>query len=736
MFESERIKSPGNSLALSTYPIDGDPYGLVSGFFRLVSTTLSVCNINIQDAKYNPESDEASTAEIWITMLRIAQTSKAPINMAVLVDSLSGAEIHSPGDYSASLKSVISSFPKALASDLFSYDLKCTACNKEESWAIMRNAAEGQTSLSEYLSSSLDRCPNCNAHYTLQVVRSPVLLLSVLPESGIENIPLRITLHNHSLAVSAWVADHMYLNRQGQRKRENYTVFVDPNNFNTDEIFVLYAPKQSSLRGTNTNRVAELTFLKPRKIIPYLRNSKEGQVFNMLGSIRIIAYVGLEYLSSSLRKKLVRQMEEIQPSPPVNIRYVDNIRPKPQEVEYSEMSVTEESSSPPPPPAIVYETYEALAPPTKRSCRAKFYDDWLLWLVIFLLLLFCIVLLILDIIIYAFLDGTLVVNNLLVKNQALVGFSSTTDPNIPRNFPGISSSAPATYNLLVNTGIANWFTTLGWAAQTQFVGNVTFDTLTAAAINTGTLGVTGAANMNNINAQTIQFSTSMTQGQAATVDTWTTRMSTSETVVASQNLRANTATITTETVGTATITTLTATNANINALTTAGATLNGQTTFSMLSPGPGGTATFPGGTTLQFTGGQVVSTGTTTVTGNWDFTGTVTIANLIANRATITTLIATNFNPGGTLTLSALTVNNLNVLDTMRSAGTTILTNPPGGIPAISGVNLNATTGRFNTMTSVVCSCAPGNVLLKPANMDRMDYLYLNFPELFEGDHK
>lgn len=760
MFDGERILTPKHTIGLRSFTLSGDIQGFVSGCFRLIHNALELCQIDISGDAYNPTSSDHQSAGIWLSLLRQATdmaTTASRINLTGLSNSLPPAVQRASEDYPSALRAIITSLPSKLASTLFSYDLECSACGKTHS-VILTKILAGSTddSLASVLSSSFSNCPNCKVVGASRITSCPMLMSAIIPDTGVKNIPLRLNIHTHQMALSAVMTAKPLPVGQA----ENYTIYANPNTTSSNEIFALFLFRSSSVRRLAADKADELTFLKPHKVDAFLQNDHVGQISERVGSVRLVFYIGLEYLNASARMRLLDEFKVIQadpqvilpPPPPPPI-----IQPAvPQELSSSEY--TEETSEPSRAEAPVY-SYNPLVVRKRKVCCDCASTPWWVWLWLAILTAVAIIVFIMIIVVYANLNGTLVVQNLVVQQRALVGYSSFNDPaiplNVPRNFPVAGSSAshlpyfglkcysqeafhdvfdelsaayysdeeggqprasdgassifgavvnpPAVYNLIssnVRTVLlkANTIEPANFTATSLTINAATINTLTATSITAADITAT------NINAKTITFTNSMIQGPAATVSTWTVadQLTVAALTVTGQSTLQRLNILGSLTAASATITTLDVVNINLNALTVRTLTVTGSSDFTR-STNTFGSLTVNTRMTLA-ANGAINLAGATIISNAGDLTfqgasvvsftnNRVDIRTLDATTATINTLSVGTITSTGPLTLQSLTVGTLTIGNQLQYAGTaTPILSTQGGTVTLNAPSVTGTT--------------------------------------------
>lgn len=421
MFASGQIRTKEHAVSLKTFEITGDRVGLVSSFFRLVYDAILLTSINLDDVDIQPASTEDDVARIWMRLFRAARTSN-DIDISQLVEALHRHRgfpaILTPEDLHAAVKILITSLPESLVAMLFSFETHCSACNATEVKGLMKLLASSDLTLQDALSRAFHMCSTCRSSSGIAMKTPPVLFAAVFPASNrILSIPLQFNIdkmHNALLgAVTLPQSGTPGMNRNA------YAIIVDVDNKSSDEIFVVNAVAGSSIRAEST-RVQEVTYLKPDKVVRYLRDCHAGAVYSKLGSIQALFYLNINMINADLRSKLLSQFRELQPEVPQLTRSAIVAAPTYTQdvpIQSETPQVLEATPKMPVLPAYVPPAFSRRA----SYCQCNFSENIFLWVVIIIVGAIALIALIMSAVVIGWINTTLVVNRFVVQNQAAIG---------------------------------------------------------------------------------------------------------------------------------------------------------------------------------------------------------------------------------------------------------------------------------------------------------------------------
>lgn len=714
---------------------DIDATSFIACFFRLLQNTIELCGIDIESDTYDA-AEEDRKAQRWIRLLRKADTHPESLkhsDFSKLLDALPASLVEPPTSYSQMLKAVLVTLPDPLVESLFTLDVECLACNKAFSISLTEALSfSASDSFPSTLAVSHIACSNCNKKAGCTLTVCPAILPSILVDASNFEIPLQMTVHTHDMYLCSVFTGLP----TDEGKVETSGIFLNPNSTAEDDLFALY-PSVTSSNEPSFEKFQDTDCLKLRKVGEYLQNSRAGKISERFGLAKIGFYVGKEYLFESISDHTAMAYLSLQPEPCV-------VMPRGAEPEITPASQHILSPNSPKNSYYASGSYAGWHHPCTVDCSCHNIPLCLwIWLAIpstILLISFIMV-----IVLYGSINNTLFIQNIVVQNRSVVGFSSISDPSLPqfpnkerkfRFLPNYGLKVFSTQDIFdtadevhgqydfdyadenmseepehsempaidhfVGVSQPAFFALTSPNMRTTFIkansidpANVFYQTATIPTATITTLTTTNitaqALNpVTNIIAQNITFSASMTQSPGATVTSWGVGSSITATTLAGTN-SATVQTLSASPVLStqATITTLSVTNMRMDSLPLSSLTVSTTADFSAAARNLFNTMTV--GAQLNFAAGSDVSLlGSAMIINNGalTFQGASRIS-FTANRVVINNLAATSGTVGSlTVTsmipLGQLTFQSLTINDLKINNQMLYSTLP--GQPILSGV--------------------------------------------------
>lgn len=463
MFSHSRASTAANTRILHTFTLTGDEQGILGGFFRVIVNAIEIHGGDHLLVQTEAPGDHTPAADIWYSLLQsVCDNSSADdvlLSLAPLVSHLNLSPIESAEQHEEVISKLVHSLPDTLRTNMFDHGFRCGSCGKLSHHTLLnflRFDING-TAVLNFNTLSI-ACPICSTVGSLTVVQRP--LLSVSTTVSTSSFPIN---QHQQLAPDYRVYNTAFMSSkvtddgtEGRgRHMESYTVFIntqDRRGANDD--YVLYSFMGSTLRTEALDKVAELTFLKTKKVTAYRDGIPGNQLRQKIGPCRIIFYMDTKTFAPEFRRQLSI------PSAAPRQEYISPIYPPMPTIQQAPYSETEplKPDTPAPMPTLEHSVgLNTVAPVRSRGCYCcscsgcnwssgccrhlqseaeeccNCVDDdtccgrhLLLWIVIIIMGAFLLITFILVISLYAQLGSTLTVKNLVVSNLSVLGPSAVT----------------------------------------------------------------------------------------------------------------------------------------------------------------------------------------------------------------------------------------------------------------------------------------------------------------------
>lgn len=463
MFSHSRESTAANTRILRTFTLTGDDQGILGGFFRVIVNAIEIHGGDHFLVQAEIPGDHTPAAETWYNLLQsVCDNSSADdvlLSLAPLVSHLNLAPIKSAEQHENVVSKLVHSLPETLRTNMFDHGFRCNNCRKL-SYHTLLNFLRFDTSGAAVLNFNVQSiaCPLCSSMGSLTVVQRPLLSVSTnlstssFPINQHQQLAPDYRVYNTAFMSSKIVDDSI---ENTGRHMESYTVFINTQDRRgPNDDYVLYSFMGSTLRAEATDKVSELTFLKTKKVSAYREGIPGNQLRQRIGPCRIVFYMDTKTFAPELRKQLA--------IPPIAPRqeYVSPIYPPIPTVQHTPYSDAEplKPDTPAPMNTLEYCANPSNMPLVRRRycycctcpdsdcttgcCRhlqseaeecCNCVDDdtccgrhLLLWIIITIMAVLLFITFVLVICLYAQINSTLTVRNLVVSNLSVLGPSAVT----------------------------------------------------------------------------------------------------------------------------------------------------------------------------------------------------------------------------------------------------------------------------------------------------------------------